>query len=126
MRQTWVVIELDELIELETQVWLALQAGDAEADMAMLSEDFVGVYPTGIADRAGHGEQLAAGPTVVDFELFDAQRIVVSDQDVLLVYRAEYRRPGVERDRETMFISSVWSHREGRWINTFSQDTPAA
>ncbi len=61
------MIETGELIELETGVWLALQRGDAEADRKLLSEDFLGVYPTGFADRADHVGQLADGPTVTEF-----------------------------------------------------------
>lgn len=120
------MIELDELVALETQVWTALQTGNADADTALLAEDFVGVYPTGISDRAGHVDQLVQGPTVAEFELFDAQLIGVSPHDALLVYRAEYRRTGSGPDREAMFVSSLWSERDGRWVNIFSQDTPAS
>ncbi len=51
--------------------------------------------------------------------------MVLSDAEVLLSYRAEFRRPGPRSQRETMFVSSLWSHRDGRWVNVFSQDTPA-
>jgi hypothetical protein len=44
---------------------------------------------------------------------------------VLLAYRAEFRRPG-EPEPESVLISSIWQERESRWVNIFSQDTPAA
>ena len=43
----------------------ALAAGDAVGDRALLSDDFVGVNPTGFADRAAHAAELDDGPTVI-------------------------------------------------------------
>ena len=48
----------------------------------------------------------------------------VADDAALLVYRATYVRVGAA-DPETMYVSSLWCVRDGRWQNTFSQDTPA-
>ncbi len=117
--------DVDELVTLETEVWEALVAGDAAADGRRLAADFLGVYPSGFADRADHMGQLDDGPTVADYELLEPRVIPVSDAAALLVYRARYRRPGPARPTEEMFISSLWCRREGDWINTFSQDTPA-
>lgn len=119
------MIELGELLKLETRVWTALQTGDAAADMASLSGDFLGVYPSGFATREDHGGQLDDGPTVAEFSLSDARVMAVSECDLLLSYRADFRRPN-EDALLTWFVSSLWSLRDGRWVNTFSQDTPAA
>jgi hypothetical protein len=120
-------MDLDAFIGLERQVWEALRRGDAEADAALLSDDFLGVYPTGFADRAEHAGQLAGGPTVASYELYDARLIVVSDSDAMLCYRADWRRFGTgERDAaEAMYVSSLWSRRGDRWLNTFSHDCVA-
>jgi hypothetical protein len=50
----------------------------------------------------------------------------VSDDDVLLCYRAEWRRPTADASsaRSAMYVSSLWSRRDERWVNVFSQDTP--
>jgi hypothetical protein len=112
------------LLELETRVWEALAAGDATADAALLSDDFLGVYPTGFAGRDDHSGALAGGPSVGAYALHDARTLVVTEDDVLLAYRAEYRRTP-DADPETMYVSSLWSRRDGAWRNTFSQDTPA-
>jgi hypothetical protein len=108
-------------------VWDALVAGDAAGDEALLTTDFVGIYPTGFADRADHAGELAEGPTVAVYSINDARLIRVSASAVMLCYRADYRslkdgRPG---DEATMYISSLWVQRAGRWQNVFSQDTPA-
>lgn len=115
--------DIDTLLALEHAVWRALLEGDPDADEQLLSDGFLGVYPTGYAGRSEHIAQLANGATVVDYELDDARRVVISDDAALLVYRASYRRPG-RIDREEMYVSSLWCRREHGWVNTFSQDTP--
>lgn len=117
-------MDIDELVALETEVWQALVDGDPEADPRLLSDDFLGVYPTGFSGRADHVGQIGAGPTVRAFELSDARMIVVSENAVLLAYRAVYERVGEAAQPETMYVSSLWCRREGQWVNVFSQDTP--
>jgi hypothetical protein len=120
-------MELEELVHLETMVWDALQRGDADADSRLLADDFLGVYSSGFAGRADHAGQLAGGPTVAAFELHDARMVEVSDDHVLLSYRAEYQRlvGGVAQPGESMYVSSLWSRRACEWVNVFSQDTAA-
>jgi hypothetical protein len=115
---------LAELLDRETRVWRALVAGDGATDERLLSDDFLGVYPTGFANRADHVAQLDDGPTMSAFSITDARMMELADAVVLLAYRAEYRRVDATHD-EVMYISSVWAHRGGDWVNVFSQDTPA-
>ncbi len=116
-------MDLAALLALETCVWEALCQGDASADADLLSDDFLGVYPTGFADRHDHTSQLSDGPTVADYVILDARSMQLSADHALLAYRAEYRRPGAEQ-MEEMYVSSLWSQRNGSWVNVFSQDTP--
>lgn len=116
-------MNLAELITLETSVWEAICTGDAGADEALLATDFLGVYPTGFAGRDDHTGQLRNGPTVAEYELLEPRQIGISEDHALLAYRAEYRRPG-GTSTESMYVSSLWSKHDGRWINVFSQDTP--
>ena len=120
---------LDILVELESRVWEALRRGDAAEDERLLAADFVGLYPTGYADRNDHVGQLVGGPTVAEFQLHDVRLIALGPDDALLCYRAHYRRPG--GGTRSMWVSSLWSRREGNrregnWVNVFSQDTPVA
>jgi hypothetical protein len=118
---------LEFFVALETRVWDALKSGDAEADRELLSPDFVGVYPSGFADRSDHAAQLVDGPSVGSYDISDTRLIRVSDAAVILCYRAVYCRlgDGLSSGPHTMYVSSVWTERDGRWSNTFSQDTPA-
>jgi hypothetical protein len=120
-------LDVDDLLRLERRVWDALVEGDAETDTELLSEDFLGVYPSGFASRSDHVEQLTDGPSVSAYELSEPRRIEVSDRAVMLSYRADIQRAtGVGDGRsEVLYISSLWCQRGGRWINVFSQDTPS-
>jgi len=116
---------LAEFLALETKVWEALAAGDAEADGRMLTEDFLGVYPSGFSDKTGHCAQLQDGPVMAGYRLSDAQLRVLSPEAVLLSYRASYQ-PAGSGDWKEMLISSLWEKGENGWLNSFSQDTPTA
>jgi hypothetical protein len=120
-------LPIEKFVSLESAVWKALMAGDAQADNQLLTEDFVGVYPTGIASRSDHVDQLADGPTIESFAILDARILVVAPTAVMLSYRAEFRRPNTSHAApdEVMFVSSLWCEREGQWCNIFSQDTPS-
>ena len=115
---------IDVLIDLETEVWHALVAGDQVADHRLLAPDFVGVYPTGFADRADHVGQLTDGPTVRHFEITEPRMLLVADDAVMLSYRAAYQRVGEAAITESMYVSSLWCRGDGNWVNVFSQDTP--
>ncbi|MEM9580208.1 MAG: nuclear transport factor 2 family protein [Pseudomonadota bacterium] len=114
---------LADILALERRVWAALVEGDAQADRALLSADFLGVYPTGFANRDDHVGQFADAPTMDAFELSAETLRVLTPDIVLLSYRAEYLRPGAT-EWEAMLISSLWECRHDVWVNTFSQDTP--
>ncbi len=114
---------LDQILSLEKQVWTALVEGNAEADRALLSPDFLGVYPTGFANRDDHVGQFADAPTMATYELSEAKLRVLTSDVVLLSYRADYTRPDTTA-AEAMLISSLWERRHDVWINSFSQDTP--
>jgi hypothetical protein len=100
-----------------------LVTGDAHADRALLSADFLGVYPSGFANRDDHVGQFAEAPTMAEFKLSEERLRILTPDIVLLSYRADYVRPGAE-EWEAMLISSLWERRVGAWINSFSQDTP--
>lgn len=117
--------DLPFFIDLETQVWEALATADTDADRRLLSEDFLGVYPTGFSDRDAHVAQLADGPVMAQYRLHDARLHRITPEAVLLAYRADFRPPDV-RKTQSMYISSLWQRRDGRWQNTVSQDTPRA
>ena len=112
-----------EVTRRERAVWDALVRGDAAADERLLAPDFLGLYPTGFAGREDHVAPLYGGPTVARFELSDVRTVELAEGVVLVAYRAAFVRAG-GADEEAMWVSSIWSRRDGRWVNVFSQDTP--
>lgn len=116
---------VQSFVALETRVWEAQVRGDAEAERELLPADFLGVDQDGPTDLTGHLAQLDDGPITATFRLSGARLTEVSADAVLLTYRADSRRPG-GTVQETVYISSLWVRRDGRWWNTFSQDTPGA
>ena len=119
--------DLGFILALEHRVWKALSTGDAAADTDLLDPAFVGVYPDGVASRADHAAQVDAGPSVGRYAIEAARLLRLSPDTVLLSYHATYTRP---RDGEgvpprAMYVSSIWTRRGTRWVNVFSQDTPA-
>lgn len=116
---------VDFFLRLEKAVWRALCEGDAQADGALLADDFLGVYPTGFADKPAHVAQLRDGPTISTFSLSDARVVVLARDVVLLAYKAQFVRQGKSgrRKTESMWVSSIWREAAGTWRNVFSQDT---
>ena len=114
---------LAQVLAAETSVWQALADGNMAADHALLAPEFLGVYPTGFANRDDHSGQLDQGPTIAAFRLADPRLIVPAPDLALLAYRAVFRRTHSDKD-EVMFVSSLWQRQAGGWINLFSQDTP--
>ncbi len=122
----WLVkVSLADLIQLERKVWDALVDGDAEADTELLAEEFIGIYPTGFANRSDHVAQLIGGPSVSAYTFSDSRKLDVSDRAFMLSYRAEFQRPSGEGESEVMYVSSLWIREDDNWVNVFSQDTPA-
>jgi hypothetical protein len=110
-------------VDLESAVWDTQVSGDEHAQRELPSADFLGVYPSGFATREEHVEQLSDGPITTSYSIVDAKLIEVSENSVLLCYRADHQPFGRD-ETETMYISSLWVERDGRWWNTFSQDSP--
>ena len=115
--------DLAGMLALESSVWEALVRGDAEADRAALSPDFLGVYPSGFSDREGHVSQLDAGPSVSEYALSEARLQVYAPDLAMLSYRARFRRG---QELQEMYVSSLWQRQGHGWRNLFSQDTPVA
>ncbi|MFG5379858.1 DUF4440 domain-containing protein [Yoonia sp. R2-816] len=115
---------LEDLARCERRVWQALVDGDMAADAAALDDGFLGVYPTGFADKASHIGQLADGPSVTRFALSDLRVMRLGVGYAVLSYLACFSRVGTDTP-ERMFVSSIWRQDGSRWVNVFSQDTPA-
>jgi len=119
--------DLGFFIALERRVWEALATGNVGADTELLDAAFVGIYPDGVASRADHAAQVSSGPSVGRYAIDAARLLRLSPDAMLLSYHASYTRPGdpATTPAHVMYVSSIWARRGPRWVNVFSQDTPA-
>jgi hypothetical protein len=115
--------ETETIRQAERKVWEALRTGDADADAALLAEDFLGVYPDGFSGRDGHAGQLSDRPTVFFYRIGEEHLRRLGPDHILYAYRADFAR-SEGAPREAMLVTSIWERRAGGWVNVFSQDTP--
>ncbi|MBH41137.1 MAG: DUF4440 domain-containing protein [Candidatus Magasanikbacteria bacterium] len=113
-------------LEKEKKVWEALKNGDSNADAAQLTDDFLGVYPTGFSNKNQHRKMLDNGPIVAEYSLHNPKIRTLTEDMVLLCYLAHYTpiTSGKIETKSSMYISSIWEKVDGVWKNSFSQDTP--
>jgi hypothetical protein len=112
---------LAKLKPYEIKVWEALVLGNKQADVTLLDQSFLGVYPTGFAGKAEHMQQLDNGPTIESYELSAFKVLHLSSDCGLLSYRADFIKKH-QTLYEAMYVSSIWQRRGEGWINLFSQD----
>ena len=122
------VPDTDFFVALERRAWQALTDGNSHADAKMLDAQFLGIYASGFASREDHAAQLAHGPIVASYSIHEPRLLPLAPDVVMLSYRASFSRPGGANAGmvHIMYISSIWRHRDGVWLNVFSQDTLAS
>lgn len=117
--------DLNFFVALEQQVWEALKNGDINADAELLSDDFLGVYESGLSTKEDHLAQLREGPVVSDYKIGRARLLRLGPKMVSLTYSVTVVSVGNEAQntQHLYYITSIWAHRYNKWINIFSQDT---
>ena len=117
--------DLNFFLELEIQVWEALKNGDKNADSNLLSDDFLGVYETGLSSKEDHLELLRNGPIISCYEIGSSQLIQLGPQIASLTYSATatFIKNEEQDTRVLLYITSIWACRLNKWVNIFSQDT---
>ena len=110
---------------LEIQVWEALKNGDKNANSKLLSDDFLGVYETGLGSKEDHLELLRNGPIISCYEIGSSQLIQLGPEIASLTYSATatFLRNEGEDTQVLLYITSIWARRLNKWVNIFSQDT---
>jgi hypothetical protein len=117
--------DLNFFLGLEIQVWEALKNGDKNANSRLLSDDFLGVYETGLGSKEDHLELLRNGPIISCYEIGSSQLIQLGPEISSLTYSAtaKFLRNEGEDTQVLLYITSIWARRLNKWVNIFSQDT---
>ncbi|MCC2655943.1 MAG: hypothetical protein K0Q76_1051 [Panacagrimonas sp.] len=114
-----------QLIAHEQAAWDKYVRRDLEGSKPLLADDYADVQGDGsVLDRAGH---LAFVPEAnVEWHALDRFHVIRLAPDAALVtYRAQARDRGAN-DTYQADVTSGWSRRKGRWLNTFYRETPTA
>ena len=117
--------DLNFFLGLEIQVWEALKNGDKNANSKLLSDDFLGVYETGLGSKEDHLELLRNGPIISCYEIGSSQLIQLGPEIASLTYSATatFLRNEGKDTQVLLYITSIWARRLNKWVNIFSQDT---
>ena len=102
-----------------------MKNGDIYADSDLLSDDFLGVYETGLSTKEDHLAQLKDGPIVSDYKIRQAQLLQLGPKIVSLTYSATviFVKNETQNIQHLYYITSIWAYRHNKWVNIFSQDT---
>jgi len=113
------------LIAKENEVWEALKNKDKSADAQLLADDFVGLYDTGFGNKSEHVKQMDDSYTLEEYAIRDPRVLRLSPTMSLLLYESTCKATGdwVPYCSRPVYVSSLWTERDGRWLNLFSQDT---
>ena len=115
-----------ELVGHERAAWDKYARRDLEGSRPLLADDYADVQGDGsVLDREGH---LAFVPQA-DVEWFELDRfhvIRLAHDAALVTYRARARDRGAKGPPYQADVTSGWSRRDGRWLNTFYRETPTA
>ena len=121
-------IPIDQLIQLETQSWVAWKAQDAAFFEDFLADDHVELGPNGALGKAdvvrfirGHACQVAS------YEIGQPTVTLVSPTSAVLVYRARQdTRCGGQAVPSPTWATSLYALRDGKWRNVLYEQIPAA
>lgn len=105
------------LLALKDRALTATREGDGAFYQDYLSEDAVAVVPFGVFDKQTIVAQMAAGGAFRSVGIDDTQVMMLSADSGLITYRARFD------DRPSVFVTTVYARRNGRWQGVFYQQT---
>ena len=114
-----------DLQRLEASKWDSTRSSEREAFLALFAEDFVSVeYGSDVhggVHRRTRADVFSGPPAPASrYELSDWHFIQVDDHVVITSYRVN----GLSFPWQA-YATSVWTHRDGRWVTVFSQVSTA-
>jgi hypothetical protein len=114
-----------QIVAKEREGLEALKSGNLELFGNLTSEDAVFVDSQGPATKAQVMKNVQ-NFRLVDFSMQDVKFVFISPTSGLISYKATEK--GTSHGREftaVVYVSSVWTLREGKWVCQFSQETAA-
>jgi hypothetical protein len=112
--------------QLESSVWQAFKAKNANAFKALVTANYVGVYDTGPSTIASELNEMKLF-NISNFAIshFSARRIDAGE-DVLTVYDIDLKGTRGKTDISGRYhAASVWHHAGNKWLTAFHTEMKA-
>jgi len=116
---------LKKLSANETRLWEAWKNKDAKPFQAWLAADSVMVGEQGVAGKGDVTKMMAQMPCdVKSFSLSDWKLAMVDADAALLTYKGTAVGTCAGQAIPTIWASSLWVNRKGKWMAFSHQETP--
>src|SRR6266480_1106337 len=113
------------IIATEKKLWEGWKNKDAKPFKANLAADSVMIGETGVAAKADIVKEIASMPCEVkSFELSEFKTTFLNSGTVLLTYKGVADGACAGTALPTVWASSVYVNRGGRWLAASHQETP--
>ena len=119
-----------DLIKLEKRFWQSMVDEDTDTALSMLHEPSLMVSSHGAMqfDHAQYRQMAEHGDMVIkSFELSDMNVVFPTDESAVLTYRVKQslaERGKSKQISQDMADSSVWMHKDGKWLCVMHTETP--
>jgi hypothetical protein len=120
---------LTQLLTAERELWDAWKNGTPETWQSSLTNDAVFFGEYGVAQKAelvDEQRQSITSCKVQSYSLTSPRVILIEENSAILLYEAEQHAIcGGAEVQPFMHGSSVYVHRNGKWLNIFRSEIPA-
>lgn len=119
-----------ELIDLEKKFWQSMVDEDTDTAVSLLDEPALMVSAHGAMqfDRKQYRDMAEHGDMVIrSFELSDMNVVFPTEQTAVLTYKVKQElghRGQKDKIEQEMADSSVWLHKDGKWLCVMHTETP--
>ena len=103
----------------------ALKTGDLAVFAHSTADEAIFIDPHGLASKAEVMKNVA-GFRLIDFSMEGVKLLSVSGNSGLIAYTLTEKGASHGHDFTVkVYVSSLWTYRNGTWLCLFSQETPA-
>lgn len=118
---------LRKLSAAETKLWEAWKNKDARPFKASLAADSVMIGDNGVAGKNDIVQMIGSMPCEVkSFALSDWKLTMLNSGAALITYKGSAEGTCDGKPIPTVWASSVWVNRGGKWLSAQHQETPIA
>lgn len=116
----------ETLLSQERKIIEAIQQKDTKTLEAMLADEAFAVTPGGGRQSGAQMLESLDEVTLAEYRISEVKSVQVSKDVGILTYKFTWSgsRGGENVHETTVFATSTWARRDGRWTCVFYQETP--